>query len=1642
MSATAMPAPRRRRWRRWLLWLMLVAIAFRLTLSLLLPWIVDQIAGGVGLSVSWRSSSLSLTGMSIAIEDLQVRARADSATAPPLLTAHRLHVDVAALALLTGGIRIVDTTVTGVRLHLDRRADGTFVLPAELVAGSPTAPLPTAPTAGPLTFDLPLVLERARLDDARVTVRDPDRGDELQVIADALVADLGDPQRDATIEMRLTSPGCLDRLHLHATARTTAARAGGDLQVQLRGARPASLLRWWPLAGIAAEAEALDADLHTTLAVERLATDATQAQLTGEVQLAVTADHAEVVGLPKLRLDLARWTRTGAGAVSVQLRDGAIQATRRADGAWVVAGLAIGADPAASPVPPFPLVLTGLSAELGPLQLAADAPATPFALRLALPGWLDELSISAATLRPVPLELTATMQARGLQVAKLQPWLAPAGIRCAWPTGDLAMTVRAAGTATTPTAWSASLHELELRHGSQSITVPEVGLVGLAADDHGLAIDAIRLRGPQLAITRTAAGAFELAGWEFTPPARAPTPPAAPAGPPPYLSVRQLDWSGAALTFTDATTTPPATLALAELALTGRDLAFGTSASTQGTAAFSCRVPGVIGQVSVDARVTPRASGGEFELTAQLGPIVGQGLRPWLLPAGIEPLLQQGELQGRLALHVEPQAAGIGVRAELADVALRDGGTTWIHLPTISVQDARVGDGATDLGSIAITGPELYLHRRADGGLDVAGLALPASVAPAAPAGDAPPPTVLPTFGWQGVSLRDGKVTFVDEASGSTRRVTAGLTTRIGTMRLARGAPPTPFTVGLTTGARARIACEGDFVGDPDALRLNAKLRADGLDAATMGPWLPADTTWTLGDGTADALLTAGLATRPDGTCGFAATLRDVVIADGDAPVFAIDLAEIDVPRLASDGSAVHVAKLQVAGLRTALARANGRLRVLGLLLPPGTAATPAATSPAPAAPLRLPGLQVDQVDLELAELLWTDEQAEPVRVSARVQSTEPWLSVANDLAASPPWTLRVRAAAAPLCREAEVAIDLLPFALEPRVNLTLRANGIDTTAVTRLWPRLQPTLQGELTDGTLTAKAELELDLRRRQPDQFDFARAFGGRLHLHDVRLTDAEQRLLAGVRGIEVDARTIDPQDGTVLLRSLEIDTPALHVVHAADGISCLGVRLLRPATATPAAVLTPAPARAAPRGELAIDSLLVAGLDVTLTDTTTDPPTVLPFDALDVEVQRWSSRASTEPRPFAFSASLRGGKVELQKRTVASSMLAGLVASAAQAVAGSADQGETEARVLLEELLVQGRLQLFPELHGRVQTSIAGLELPALRGLARGSGVEIGDGLFDANVTTELRGKEGNDVAARLLFTHLSLSEPPGGPISTYLKLPAPIDTVLFVLRNDADEQDIPFSFHLGDQGPAGGEVAGAAISALGAVIADAVAKSPLRAAGAVTGLLGLGGAPEDLTTWRRHVAFPPGEATLAAPSAELLQLAAKLAADEELTVVLEHVYGQADVPRLAGRANPPAETLHALATRLRQQKGELLAQRDALAATAEGQFAAGLQQQAVVTLGQLQALDERLGHAETALDKTLAHLRPGAERGAERRTRQAGRELGELRLQATADWLRAQLPAAAATRVEVRSPRWLVADQPGAVTLTPRRRLAQ
>jgi len=522
--------------------------------------------------------------------------------------------------------------------------------------------------------------------------------------------------------------------------------------------------------------------------------------------------------------------------------------------------------------------------------------------------------------------------------------------------------------------------------------------------------------------------------------------------------------------------------------------------------------------------------------------------------------------------------------------------------------------------------------------------------------------------------------------------------------------------------------------------------------------------------------------------------------------------------------------------------------------------------------------------------------------------------------------------------------------------------------------------------------------------------------------------------------------------VHVKLLEISTPRLRVRQTKQALEVAGIAILpSAATASQDAPTKPAPKPASqaptkPAPEFRMDSLLVNGLDIRVVDDASTPPAIVPLNDCDIELRNFSTRAFTEPRSMRFSAMLGAGAIELPKRDKAS-LLRGFVSAAATAVTGGNNaQIALEKRPFFEEVSTRGKLTLFPKLSGWTKLNLTSFELQGVRGPAQAAGVTIGDGTLDMGVALRFRGQEGMSADTGFVFRNLSMSEPPDGVISRYLKLPAPLDTVLFVLRNEDGEHKIPLSFSAGSGGISTAEVARAATVSLLTVITNAIAASPFRIVGGVVDLAGLQGEEDETTDSTVPLQFAPGDASLG-PIARgrLGALASLLRNNDELVLVLRHELSPADLERAEQLGNPSADACRQLIARLRQSKAETIRSRDLSAARARAAFATNAMQTATQASASVRRLDQQLAHIEASLDAVASLLRRGANRRRPQRTRRAAIAIAGQRLQVVRQALLGS--GIDPSRIDMRRARFkLAADRSGKtggdVLATPKARIAK
>lgn len=924
-------------------------------------------------------------------------------------------------------------------------------------------------------------------------------------------------------------------------------------------------------------------------------------------------------------------------------------------------------------------------------------------------------------------------------------------------------------------------------------------------------------------------------------------------------------------------------------------------------------------------------------------------LAPLLAKAGLEPTLAAGALACEFS--AEPQ--GERWDLELRQAALESAGVRLLGCETLALRGQE----------LRVEGLFARLGRDAQGRFELPGLLWqpvvppPAepSATPAAVQASQTPQGLLPTLPALPPGLPDAlSVAARIDWNDQLRGVALPLEFRLKVTeleQLAQNGTQLKLELGVEPG-QLPLELNARAVVQPQALRGELRLALNGWNPRVLQPYLPPE--WKLIEG-AHALrgrFEWDIANRSEGGARLACAARELSWSVGSERWLECEALELGFERIDPQQAVVVPAGLRLGGGDVLLRRfADGRVAALGLessapLLDAGTA-------------------QDTRLALALERL--QPQNAGKLR-SERLRA---------DLAL-PGWIEKLQ------CEWS--ASELGPRSWS--FGLHLAAQGLHAQALIAGLPGVPDVLRAERAEG-----GSLSLDLEARVA----WNRPMQGSFALRGLELRAPDGVLLAGLDALECDAIRWYPEARRGSAGELRVRTPHLSVLRDAQGLEIAGVRLLSsepaaalqaasaPSEAAPAAAASAPAAAPAAAVDFGLRHIDIEGLDFEYLDTSGSEPTRLRMEALDFEVGRFSTRTIASGKSISFHGSLRGGKLPLPKVHRSGSLLA-LLAHAGGSLlrGGSKETVELEERTWLEELEVRGRLALQPELKGWVQAHIVALELLGLRALAREKGIEIGDGTLDNTLMVRLRGREGIALKNDSVFTNLSLSEPAGGPIASLLRLPAPLDTVLFLLKNDADEHRIPIRVNLGPEGLRSGEVTSAAVSATASVLTQAVASSPLRLLGGVTSLLGVAGEPplEAL-----NLAFEPGSVELSKTSQQSLQsFLRRHAGDERRRIVLQSLLGRADVRLAEERANPPAEDALALSQRLRQRRAEILHERSELLTRIRVDLATGDLAEAAQAREALTVLDVELGGVEIGLDQLHQRFDSGDERRVETRTK--------------------------------------------------------
>lgn len=1625
------PPKARRRTRWWWRWTKRLAVAglvARVLLWLFLEHLADFGAGFAGLSVSWRSASLSINGLSLHIEDLVVRDANDE-QAPPLLTAQDVLADLSMRQLLGGQLSVVDASIAGARVTVHRGADGQLRLPKSWLEPAAVAvPEPDAQADdAPFSFELPCWIHSTRLHDLQLDFVDnmvaPARKYTGKLDLD--VADLGFPDRNGSIMLRMHAPQLCDELFVHTQVQAQTSLAKCEFQAAVRGFRPQKFALPQDVLAILQNAHVVDVRLAGNLSAEVLASAPRQPALAGTVDFGLSLDGIE---------------------------------------------------------------RSTLACNLGPTEVTAsgtvdEGMVTPFSLTLQIDNVVDVVRLEEGRLElsDARFAVTARLVAKSMTCGRLRPMLKAAGLSLP----DCGIDLNASLDADFGDAMSIDLARITIgsANGGEQVALDRFAVRDLRTVDDTLAIGSVVIVGPDLPVRLEADGSLAIAGLHLAsaPTTTSPEVPAAgatPATTPPVITLPKirlgsLNWSGARLAYTDSSFKPAADLVLRDLSVTADAITIG-EAAPPGRLLVSFAVPDVVRRCTAELTVHSRASGLKADLQWTTDGMTLRGLQPWLQPLGIETELTDGTLALTLGADVEFTAQGIHADAQLVNVKLLDGDSKWLSLRSARGEGMVIADGTFDAGTWTVRDPFVKAHRDQAQVLHALGLQIGAPAAPPAPTSPSPAspsPTAPATNPSPSAALQHGKLILdrttlaFSDARFPDRVFSIGLDASIGANDGLGAAVPVHATIRLDRAVKS-CTLDAELQLQPTQTSLRGTFATTGMQGSELAMLLPDGIACTLDNGSVHAAFDAVITHRK--STAINSSLRDIRLMDGDTELAAIDEVVVKIPLIRDDE--LHIEDAHIAGMRAVVTMTQDALHVPGFSIaqpkvpaatvaapqPPAepNAATDSQPAPEPPPPLKLPKLRIDALALKLDRLELRDRRgkdAEPIVLGAGIELREPWI---GDAAADEPAPMHVVISGKVLPLGATLVANTTvdPFDLTPTIDVDFSLSGIDTTQLARVSPALAEQLRGEAKSLSATAKLHAVLYLKRREPSVFDFNRPFGAEVVVENFVVKDAAgEKPFLSIASIDAIVRAVDTRSGSVLMRSVTIDEPVLRVEKDANGTHVAGFRL-PPAKAATTETKSESPrpsaaARANPTGEFAVDRFHLLGLQVDYRDATTEPPTHLSLTDTDVELRRFSTRAFTEPRPMAFSIAVRGGDVELERRILRSSLIAGVLSSGANALVGSCNQHELVQRAMLDEFTAKGQLQLFPKAKGRVNFALHEFELAALRGLAKSAGVDLADGLYDMSARLDLLGHDGLTLQSQNVFTYLALDEPPNGPIATYLRLPAPLQSILFLLRNSDDQQRIAISVRVPADGIRKGAIASLAIESLLKLIGDATTSVGNRLINA--GTAGFAGGQSQVPDLAAEVSFAAGSPL---PTTDTLsEMAAALRSDETLTIVLTHELGQADQQHAHELANPTAEVLHATLTRLAARRAQLEARRIPLAAEVVALYAAGKSHEAIRKQAELGEVDDNLGELLAALDQTIDQLGNRNPRKSLRRTRTAALALAEARLDAVSSHLLRACPDLAngtgllVPRIERRPGRGVpIADSTGAgrIVAVLRRRTAQ
>ena len=575
-AKTPEPKRQRRTWKqrfKILVLILLIGVCiFRIALNMLLPTVIDKVAGIFGLQVGYQRLNLGLLGGTAHIWGLHV---VPTEGGDPIAVCDYIEGNLSPFELLRGRLVVYRAEVDGVALNIERAADGSIPLlqkfaaaqsesAAPVVANKPTGP------AKPISLDAPLRIDAIRLSHVTAKLRDRSVTPmfEATVRTSVRVSDVGLDNSPAKFELEVGVDPVVDTLRVTGEAHTSPTSVKADVQLLLRGLHPKAAAGYLTPLGLRPVANFMTVQANASITAETIPNSADFKASVAVDHVTAVADGQQWASLATLTLDAKKASTAGIELGTLAIADGFASAKRTADGHLQMAGIelapvaaATAPAPAAQPAAPAVTVAGGpaFHASLDVLDLqrlqanVTDEAVSPAAAFVARLDSLSVKGVDTAATAPVPISLSAALpgivnsvtvtgqaapfaatktvtlavRAAGVKPDVLKPYMERFGLASQLADGHFTADVAVSVTPGSDGSITADAGATDVRFtdGDKSLVemkTAKLAGVSYAAKTGAIGVKSIELSGPALAISRETDGHIASSGFTFMPPPAAP----------------------------------------------------------------------------------------------------------------------------------------------------------------------------------------------------------------------------------------------------------------------------------------------------------------------------------------------------------------------------------------------------------------------------------------------------------------------------------------------------------------------------------------------------------------------------------------------------------------------------------------------------------------------------------------------------------------------------------------------------------------------------------------------------------------------------------------------------------------------------------------------------------------------------------------------------------------------------------------------------------------------------------------------------------------------------------------------------------------------------------------------------------------